>query len=161
MLKKQCCLFLSLSLRPEMKRLAYITAVILSLLIIYSGAGVSIVHYCCARCAAVQNCCVSGCSKCQKAYISHSKKEAQKSHSCDSKKDCREKGCTATIYKLDLMKNVTESTVSVPATTLFCEQFCYLFTSFYVDKPAVYHSLSSSPPSCSRQKLALFSVFII
>ena len=40
-----------------MKRLAYITALILSLLIIYSGGGVSIVRYCCARCETVQSCC--------------------------------------------------------------------------------------------------------
>ena len=94
-----------------MKRLAYITAVILSLLIIYSGAGVSIVHYCCSRCEAVQGCCANGCPKCKK------------SHTCDSKKDCREKGCTATIYKLDLMKHVSELTVSVPVVTLFCATF--------------------------------------
>ena len=82
-----------------MKRLAYITAVILSLLIIYSGAGVSIVHYCCSRCETVQGCCADGCPKCKK------------SHTCDSKKDCREKGCTATIYKPDLMKHISRLSI--------------------------------------------------
>ena len=57
-------LFLFLSLSPDMKRLAYITAMFLSLLIIYSGAGVSIVHYCCAGCETVQSCCATGCPKC-------------------------------------------------------------------------------------------------
>ena len=83
-----------------MKKLAYITALILSLLIIYSGGGVSIVHYCCVRCETVQSCCDTGCPKCKKT------------HTCDSKKGCKDKGCTAIIYKLDLMKHTTELTTS-------------------------------------------------
>ena len=112
-----------------MKRLAYITALILSLLIIYSGGG--------------------GCPKCKK------------SHTCDSKKNCKEKGCTATIYKLDLMKHSTELTVSVLAVDLLCEHFCYLLTPTYADKPVEFDSLTSPPPLCSRQKLALYSTYII
>ena len=123
-----------LSLSSEMKRLAYITALILSLLIIYSGGGVSIVRYCCARCETVQSCCDSGCPKCKK------------SHTCDSKKNCKEKGCTVTIYKLDLMKHSTELTVSVLAVDLL---------------PVEFDSLTSPPPLCSRQKLALYSTYII
>lgn len=140
---------LSLSLSPEMKRVAYITAVILSLLIIYSGAGVSIAHYCCSRCEAVQSCCSSGCPKCQKA------------HTCDSKKDCKEKGCTATIYKLNLMKQGTEQAVSIPMTTLFCEQYFELFTIAFADQTVDYSSLPSPPHPCPKQKLALHSVFLI
>ena len=121
-----------------MKRLAYITAVILSLLIIYSGAGVSIVHYCCSRCEAVQGCCADGCPKCKK------------SHTCDSKKDCREKGCTATIYKPDLMKHISELTVSVPVITLFCEQYCQLFTFTSIDQTVDFSSLPSPPPPSSE-----------
>ena len=137
-----------------MKRLAYITAVILSLLIIYSGAGVSIVHYCCSRCEAVQGCCANGCPKCKK------------SHTCDSKKDCREKGCTATIYKLDLMKHVSALTVSVPVVTLFCEQSCQLFAFASIDQTADYSSLPTSLSEaevgvtfCSPD-LALFHFFV-
>ena len=125
-----------------MKRLAYITALILSLLIIYSGGGVSIVRYCCARCETVQSCCDTGCPKCKK------------SHTCDSKKNCKEKGCTATIYKLEL-------TVSVLAVDLLCEHFCYLLTPTYADKPVEFDSLTSPPPLCSRQMLALYSTYII
>lgn len=105
-------MFLFLSLFLGMKKLAYITALILSLLIIYSGAGVSIMHYCCARCETVQSCCDTGCPKCKKT------------HTCDSKKDCKSKGCTATIYKLDLMKHTIELNVSPQAVDLFCAQFC-------------------------------------
>lgn len=115
-----------------MKRLAYITAVILSLLIIYSGAGVSIVHYCCSRCETVQGCCADGCPKCKK------------SHTCDSKKDCREKGCTATIYKPDLMKHISELTVSVPVITLFCEQYCQLFAFTSIDRTVDFRSSFSA-----------------
>ena len=115
-----------------MKRLAYITAVILSLLIIYSGAGVSIVHYCCSRCETVQGCCADGCPKCKK------------SHTCDSKKDCREKGCTATIYKPDLMKHISELTVSVPVITLFCEQYCQLCFHFYRPDGGLFQSSFSA-----------------
>ena len=142
-------LFLFLSLSPDMKRLAYITAMFLSLLIIYSGAGVSIVHYCCTGCETVQSCCATGCPKCKK------------SHTCDSKKDCREKGCTATIYKPDLMKHISELTVSVPVITLFCEQYCQLFAFTSIDRTVDFSSLPSPPPPCPRQKLALHSVFLI
>lgn len=142
-------MFLFLSLTPRMKRLAYITALILSLLIIYSGAGVSIMHYCCARCETVQSCCDTGCPKCKKT------------HTCDSKKDCKAKGCTATIYKLDLMKHTTELNVSAQAVDLFCAQFCYLLTFTYSDKPVEYVTPTSPPPLCSRQKLALYSTYII
>lgn len=137
-------MFLFLSLSSEMKRLAYITALILSLLIIYSGGGVSIVRYCCARCETLQSCCDTGCPKCKK------------SHTCDSKKNCKEK-----IYKLDLMKHSTELTVSVLAVDLLCEHFCYLLTPTYADKPVEFDSLTSPPPLCSRQKLALYSAYII
>ena len=106
----------------------------LSLLIIYSGAGVSIVHYCCAGCETVQSCCATGCPKCKK------------SHTCDSKKDCKNRGCTATIYKLNLMNHATELTVAAPVVDLFCEQqFCYLLNIGYTEKPVEY-IIPSSPP---------------
>lgn len=96
-------------------------------------AGVSIVHYCCSRCETVQGCCADGCPKCKK------------SHTCDSKKDCR-KGCTATIYKPDLMKHISELTVSVPVITLFCEQYCQLFAFTSIDRTVDFSSLPSPPP---------------
>ena len=132
-----------------MKKLAYITALILSLLIIYSGAGVSIMHYCCARCETAQGCCDTGCPKCKKT------------HTCDSKKDCKAKGCTATIYKLDLMKHTTELKVLPQAVDLFCAQFCYLLTYTYSDKPVEYDTPTLPPPLCSRQKLALYATYLI
>ena len=131
-----------------MKRLRYILLAMLSLLIIYAGVGVSVVHYCCAGCETAQTCCTSGCPKCNKAH-----------HQSD--KSCKDEGCTATIYKLDLMKHTTELNVSVQAIDLFCAQFCYLLTSTYFDKPVEYTTITSPPPLCSRQKLALYSTYII
>lgn len=40
------CFYLAI-FAPDMKRLRYILAVLLSLTVVYAGAGVSIVHYCC------------------------------------------------------------------------------------------------------------------
>lgn len=140
---------LFLPLPSAMKRLAYITALILSLLIVYVGGGVSIVRYCCARCEAVQGCCETGCPKCKK------------SHTCDSKKGCREKGCTATIYKLDLMKQTTDQAVSACTVALLCEHFCYLLVPACVDKPAACESLTSPPSPCPKQRLALYSTYLI
>lgn len=77
------------------------------------------------------------------------------------KKACKDKGCTATIYKLDLMKHTTELTISTLVVDLLCEHFCYLVTPTYADKPVEYDSLTSPPPLCSRQKLALYSTYII
>lgn len=134
-----------------MKRLATLIAITLSLLIVYSGVGVSIAHYCCARCEAVQSCCTDGCPKCQKSHA----------HSCDSKKDCKDDGCTATIYKVDLVKYAPELTVSVPVVTLFVEQFNSLWASAYMDRPMDTYTTFSPPPISPRQQLALHSVFII
>lgn len=134
-----------------MKRLAYITALILSLLVIYTGAGVSIVHYCCARCEVVKSCCDKGCPKCKKT------------HTCDSRKDCKAEGCSATIYKPDMMQHLSAAghTISVPVMNLFCEQFCYLLTVAHSEHLIIYEPADSPPPICSRQMLALYSTYLI
>ena len=92
-----------------MKRLRYILAVLLSLTVVYAGAGVSIVHYCCARCATEQACCTNGCAKCHKSHH-------------NPEKSCKDEGCTATFYKVDLVKYSCESPViAVPVIQLLCE----------------------------------------
>ena len=75
-------------------------------------AGVSIVHYCCARCETAQACCTNGCAKCHKSHKTSHKPE----------KSCKDEGCTATFYKVDLVKYSCESPViTVPVIQLFCE----------------------------------------
>lgn len=134
-----------------MKRLSYIIAVLLSLLVIYSGAGVSIIHYCCVGCETVKSCCDDdGCHK-----------YSEKSHDCGSKTNCNDDGCTVTIYKLDLMQQASELTVSVPAFTLFCKQYCYLLTVPDADQEVADFPLPAPSPPCPRQMLALHSVFLI
>lgn len=87
------CFYLAI-FAPDMKRLRYILAVLLSLTVVYAGAGVSIVHYCCARCETAQACCTNGCAKCHKSHKTSHKPE----------KSCKDEGCTATFYKVDLVK---------------------------------------------------------
>ena len=105
------CFYLAI-FAPDMKRLRYILAVLLSLTVVYAGAGVSIVHYCCARCETAQACCTNGCAKCHKSHKTSHKPE----------KSCKDEGCTATFYKVDLVKYSCESPViTVPVIQLFCE----------------------------------------
>ena len=92
-----------------MRSFRYILAVSLSLLIVFAGVGVSIMHYCCPGCEAEQKCCVAGCEKCRDTN----------SLSNDS---CGDEGCSATVYKVDLVKQSCGCSVSVP----FAQILCYL-----------------------------------
>lgn len=103
---------------------------------------------------------VSVVKRCR-AVVIQAVRSVKKTHTCDSKKGCKDKGCTAIIYKLDLMKHTTELTTSALVVDLLCEHFCYLLTPTYADKSVEYDSLTSPPPLCSRQKLALYSTYII
>lgn len=131
-----------------MKRVHYILAVMLSLLIIYSGAGVSIMHYCCAKCETAQSCCTKGCAKCKKTH--------QEPH-----KNCKDKGCTATIYKVDLMKHTLAESISVPVVSLFCEQFPSLLTRSLRNEVVEVPYCIPPHPVSSRHWLALYSVLLI
>ena len=92
-----------------MKRFRYILAVILSLLIVYVGAGVSVAQYCCSGCETANCCCADKCGFCGKFDF-------------EFHKSCRGEGCTATIYKLDLVKQAFESSVPAPVSLLLCDQ---------------------------------------
>lgn len=133
---------------PNMMRLRYILATLLSLLIIYVGAGVSIVHYCCASCETAQTCCTTGCPKCHKTHQ-------------QSDKSCKEQGCTATIYKVDLMKHSCEASVATPVMQLFCEllpEFQYILSQDQLEE--VFCKAPPSPVS-SRYYLTLYSTLLI
>ena len=132
-----------------MKRLRYILAILLSLTVVYAGAGVSIVHYCCARCATEQACCTNGCAKCHKSY-----------HNPEI--SCKDEGCTASFYKVILVKYSCESPViTVPVIQLFCEalpDFQYSLPTGELEEVA--YNVPPHPDS-SRRYLALYSVLII
>lgn len=133
-----------------MKGLRYILAVVLSLLIVYAGVGVSIVHHCCAKCETAQGCKSADCAKCSEA------------HSKDSK-DCTDKGCTTTLYKVDLVKHSVGTSVTAPVMELFCNQLSPFFFAPWANVQAeqLLCCVSSSPPVSSRHYLALYSTFLI
>ena len=116
-----------------MRSFRYILAVSLSLLIVFAGVGVSIMHYCCPGCEGEPKCCVAGCEK-----------------------------CSATVYKVDLVKQSCGCSVSVP----FAQILCYLSSDVKknlssVDSERV--EIRDIPPNpvCTRYYLALYSVFLI
>ena len=116
-----------------MKRFRYILAVILSLLIVYVGAGVSVAQYCCSGCETANCCCADKCGFCGKFDF-------------EFHKSCRGEGCTATIYKLDLVKQAFES-----------DLLCALFRDEVLDPPYVI----PPPKTSSRHYLALYSTLLI
>ena len=131
-----------------MKRVRYILAVILSLLIVYVGAGVSVAQYCCSGCETANCCCADKCGFCGKFDF-------------EFHKSCRGEGCTATIYKLDLVKQAFESSVPAPVSLLLCDQvsdlLCALFRDEVLDPPYVI----PPPKTSSRHYLALYSTLLI
>lgn len=131
-----------------MKRFRYILAVILSLLIVYVGAGVSVAQYCYSGCETANCCCADKCGFCGKFDF-------------EFHKSCRGEGCTATIYKLDLVKQAFESSVPAPVSLLLCDQvsdlLCALFRDEVLDPPYVI----PPPKTSSRHYLALYSTLLI
>ena len=109
-------------------------------------------YCCCARCETAQACCTNGCAKCHKSHKTSHKPE----------KSCKDEGCTATFYKVDLVKYSCESPViTVPVIQLFCEvlpDFQYSLPTRELKEAS--YAVPPHPDS-SRQYLALYSVLII
>ena len=103
----------------------------------------------CPRCATEQACCTNGCAKCHKSYH-------------NPEKSCKDEGCTATFYKVNLVKYSCESPViTVPVIQLFCEalpDFQYSLPTGELEEVA--YNVPPHPDS-SRRYLALYSVLII
>ncbi|MBD9144864.1 MAG: hypothetical protein EGP81_04795 [Bacteroides clarus] len=132
-----------------MKRLRYIFAILMSSLIIISGAGVSIIHYCCSGCRMEQRCCTSGCSECEKVHYA-------------SQETCKDTGCTTVHYKVDVVKHVQEASSTVPVCTLYCEQLPQFGCLLPVELPVTGTQVYSPPRYCgSRHYLALYSTLLI
>lgn len=132
-----------------MKKLRYILAILFSSLVIISGVGVSIMHYCCAGCETTQNCCSTGCAKCAPSH--HSSHEG-----------CKDTGCTLVHYKVDLVKYAQDTLSILPTFTLVCEQLSLLSCTLpVVDRET--EVISWAPPYSigSRHYLALYSVLLI
>lgn len=133
-----------------MMRFRYILAVLMSSLIIISGAGVSIINYCCSGCRTEQRCCTSGCAECGQAY-----------HGI-SQEICKDSGCTAVHYKVDVVKHVQEASTVIPDCTLYCGWLPQFGCLLPAREPAA-ENIVHSPPrySVSRRYLALYSVLLI
>lgn len=142
------CIYLHIFV-SDMKRFRHIVAVLLSLAVVYAGAGVSIAHYCCNRCAAEQAHCLKGCARCDK---SDSKPE----------KSGTSKGCTATYYKVNLAHYSCESSVvTVPVVQLLCETLLSFQCALpEAEQKEVAYTVPPHPDS-SRHYLALYSVLVI
>lgn len=132
-----------------MKRLRHILALLLLLSVVYAGVGVSIVHYCCAGCAAGHACCTSGCARCSNSH--HGPEES-----------CKDDGCTATFYKVDLVKCPAENpVVTVPVIQLLCEVWQDFLCLLPADEAKEAAYAVPPHPDSSRHYLALYSVLII
>lgn len=133
-----------------MKELRYILAVLFSSLIIISGVGVSIIHYCCAGCETTQSCCATGCSKCRKALHA-------------SQDSCKDTGCTAVHYKVDMVKFAHESSSPLLPLMFLCEQLPLPgYTLPQVEACTPDKNLGAPPYLVSsRHYLALYSILLI
>lgn len=119
-----------------MYKLRHIFAALLSLLIIYTGAGVAIAHYCCMKC------------------------EAEAACHCNNEHCCPDAGCSTVFYKIDLVK---EASASLSIASLLNYSYQAL-PDFHFTSPVRDYSVtvdSESPPILPRCYLALYSVLLI
>lgn len=137
-----------------MYRLRHIIATVLSLLIIYTGAGVAIAHYCCTKCDMQEVCCcMDGCEK------THAANETADAHHDNGNHYCPDFGCSTVFYKIDLVK---EASASFSITSLL--SFCQIVPDFYFASPVrdcMTAAETESPPILPRRYLALYSVLLI
>ena len=70
-------------------------------------------------------------------------------------------GCTATIYKVDLMKHSCEASVSVPVMQLFCELLPQFRSILFMGEWQETSYNVPPHPVSSRHYLALYSVLLI
>lgn len=134
-----------------MKKLRYILIIVLSLLVIYSGVGVSVCS--CFTCEIACFFCSTPCSSCENDNHSDG--------TCgDSDTTCDDEGCTVNVYKVDLTKQNSQSLTSVLSFELFCE----LLPDFQSALPLGEVHAPYVVPPCSvkaRHYLALYSTLLI
>ena len=134
-----------------MNKLRYILMVVLSLLVIYSGVGVSVCS--CFTCEVACFFCSTPCSSC--VNDDHSNATCD-----DADATCDDEGCTVNVYKIDLTKQNTQSPTSVHSFELFSE----LLPNFQSALPLGEAQTPYVIPPCSvgaRHYLALYSTLLI
>jgi len=126
---------------------------ILSLTVIYVGAGVHIVKYCCSHCeergaemVAYQG---PNCARCLKGIHNLS------SHHLG--KDC----CKATVYKVDFMDHSSDVQFSVPVIQLFSQEISVSVQQTWTTEVQICTNVESPHPKTSRYYLNLYSTLLI
>lgn len=114
-----------------MYKLRHLFAALLSLLIIYAGAGVAIAHYCCAKCEVRDVCC----------------------ETCDT-------GCSTVFYKIDLVKEASASLTVATLWTFSCQVLPDCHFPFPGQERRAFAE-PESPPVLPRCYLVLYSVLLI
>jgi hypothetical protein len=132
-----------------MKKFRFILTILLSSLIIVSGGGISVMHYCCAKCQ-MEQCC--GQSICK----SHNKHQ---SAAALQKKEV----CSSSYFKVDWVKNITETPSLIPSITFFCGLLPQTISGNLSVINYLHKQQYWSPPDLftPRHVLALFSILII
>ncbi|WP_071146368.1 hypothetical protein [Bacteroides ihuae] len=155
-----------------MKRLRYIFACFISFLIIYMGAGVAVMQYCCAQCELMDHSTTAqetGCAACRVHQQTASCCASSVSDECDVKHSpesasCIGKGCSAKIYELDFMEHsVSTAVFAPPVIQLFLQEFPDILCALQGnDKSSDAFHIDLSPhPASSRHYLSLFSTLLI
>lgn len=126
----------------------YITAILFSLLIIFAGVGIAVVHCYCVSCRVSHKCCED------RNYGQHA---IESYADFSGEEEC----CTPTIYKIDLLKGSEVIPVMAPFVLPLCKRLAEQLN------PQVQGLLQTSPyeyppsPPDPRRYLALYSVYII
>lgn len=135
-----------------MKRLRYIGIVILSLLVVYAGVGVSVCS--CLTCEVACFLCSTPCSTCEH-------EDEDSAATCeDAVATCEDEGCSFNIYKVNLAQQNAQASVSIPSFELFCGLLPD-FQSALPDSGEEVPTVVPPPPVGSRHFLALYSVLLI
>ena len=132
----------------------YITVLLFSLLIIFAGVGIAVIHCYCVSCRVTHECCDTNHEH-QSQSVHHYDSSSYMDYS--SQEDC----CASTVYKIDLLKGANPKPIVAPLVLQLCKDMvlqlmpppvAVLQTSDYIYPPL--------PPE-SRRYLALYSTFII
>ncbi len=136
--------------RPKACR--YLTVFLFSLLIMFAGAGVAVIHCYCVNCQLTHECCEN-----THDHVARQTPSCQKATADSGQEDC----CTATVYKIDLLKGANKTLVVAPLELQLCKEvIAWLMPPPTVTLQAFAYIYPLSPPE-PRRYLALYSVFII
>lgn len=143
-----------LSLRRNMNRLRYIVMIVLSLLVIYSGVGVSVCS--CLTCEVACMVCSTPCSGCE-----HDDDNSDAGCAADAEATCQDEGCSIDIYKVNLAQQSAQSpVVSIPSFELFCGLLPHFQSLLPVGETKIPYVVPP-PKDGSRQMLVLHSTLLI